>query len=1247
MEWNGVNPSEYSRHHHHLEVSYGGGEEVTFRSTLALTQSDVTNDGSSKATIGTGGFVCKATKCILDADISEMLTAFKFGYDYAETQSNNELTLFHSFTSELQELQIVNFGEYVSKFGYVSNRLEFDHKVYAQFIDVLKDHEFEIALTLLNNDQKFNFKMAGSNSLPTTYLPVRPGAIGPSGEFVIDLNKNNNRFVTYLDGQWIFKLFDRECSTQGAFFDLHFGDLSDGFRSFEKFQIILNSSDDNVDLNTVMNSKSAAPVAQIYYDISGHFTEAPATVGFQVNVADQSARGALTASAKHLTAYKPKATTWSIHEHIFHYSLRSEFSATSAEVPIDVTLEVFRNNMQQQVMVVTKLTFAEIIPAIGIHEPSEYILEMIVKITQPLYYFNLDLDNVGTLYTEFGYEAVGAIATHGKLLFDFHKVMGPSSAFLAEHRFDFSTGENGKTEVSLINTISQKSDGKAFDDSATLEIQCIHEIDQAIDFMIQFVVPRNKMNFITSVKGTGVFTAWTFDISSKFQGFNLGLDNDPSKSLYEELSIKWAPSSVGRSGEVKETGFLVQIEDFKLNFQPFWSLRSTEKVNFSGFLSVSNQWDGADDIHSVLQNAVYNSLPETELFFNGDRTPIDHHYSYKYTHTYNAVEKTLSMEIGGSANASHNEQDIFSATVVGLQLNAAARKSNVRFEFLGQPTGAEMYSANIGYEYNDPAILVIELGLDAVNKIDTKIGMSVEYENSPFVYTFLNMTQDVTDDNSVPSLLSIQNKVQVVDAELSTNWWRVVRNFNIVNRFSVDVAYPTGENELHTFYEPNMLVAITQEEFLYRLTMSHNCAWFAESGIPLGTSGFEFVTTINTDMVKYHDLIVQSSNTAENSFKRITMIIISPIVMPFMPLIRKDAPDTDRRKRSARQADYNTNFKVNVFLPDDEKSFTINQNYEIRKTLYLYELEYEADWPELEALSASNFELKNRLDEKRKELRVEARIDDQRYLIGGKFDIEYQNSDDRTAVQINELKLQQQVPLLDTLHIPNKVELTANCFIQKDANGAHASCDQTRLTFESQDESLEYTFSGEIRQENTDVTGDAEFTHLDDQRLLDLNVPQRVQLIINGVNSPATECKYPTANCLIGFDGQVEIKTAHDKFDALESAGTADVTIDLGQSENQLVTLFDFEITNAMGINSDEQFDGLDISIVHDATDQDPLLHFSIAVPENGETEVYALNATYGNSDGNARARATLDKVGSETYFHGMYDISIQKSAIR
>ena len=129
------------------------------------------------------------------------------------------------------------------------------------------------------------------------------------------------------------------------------------------------------------------------------------------------------------------------------------------------------------------------------------------------------------------------------------------------------------------------------------------------------------------------------------------------------------------------------------------------------------------------------------------------------------------------------------------------------------------------------------------------------------------------------------------------------------------------------------------------------------------------------------------------------MIFISPLVMPFMPLIRKDAPDTDRRKRSARTADYNTNFRVNVFLPDAEKSFSINQNYEIRKTLYLYEMEYEADWPQLESLSASNFDLKTRLDEKRNELRVEVKVDRERYLIGGKFDIDYQNSDDRTAVQ--------------------------------------------------------------------------------------------------------------------------------------------------------------------------------------------------------------------------------------------------------
>ena len=1240
-----------SARHHHLSFEYDlQGPATTVNAELSIESAE----DNFYELLGRGGFTCKATKCMLTSEIAAYQTNLKIGYEYQESDTMSEVTLYHSLTSDIEELQVANFGEYESKFGYMSGQEDYDHKVYAGLVDVLKHHSFDFSTTVVNNNNTFSFVAAGNNDLPTSAgIPV----IGPAAQFVIEVNKDNYRFATFLDGNWVFKLVHTDCKTQSAFLESHFGDESNGFTGFEKFSVMFDVAmvdEKQLTMESVYNPETTEPFAHLYYDVAECIqltTEfEPCMVGFQVNIEDMyddnmdiRHNGQLTVSSQNLDFYQPKSKAWKLEDTVMHPYMHFEYSSQNTD-PIELTMEVFMC-LENAFFFASKLTFVEKLELIGIDSSTMFAIESLLE-TQGSgahYYFNVDLADVGAAKTEFRYEELEhGHRTSGTLMFNFP--IPDFTPFLASHYFEITNDE--VMTLLLQNTIfNQNSDNGMFDDVQLIQESDIEIAADSVKFLQRFECKESDINMITKLSGYRRMMA--FDFYSKVHGINFAVSNDWQQSLFEEMQFKWAPTwQTGMSPVL-----LVILEDFKIEFQPKISTDDANHVQMDGDLTISNQWTGAETTYSVLQNALY-ALPQMEIDEAGARTAVFHQYVYQYSHDYNEDQKSINIEISCSAKADHNGYAMFENTVVAVNLMGSPMKSYVDFEFLGKPTNSESYKANVGYEYTEPSSLVMNLGINVLEiQLDSKLGMTIEYEESPSVLIFWNMTQDVSQNEAMPALVSITNKVELVNAELSTNWWRVLNNFNIVNKFNFDVEY-TGEhanNSIHTYFEPTLVCAITKEEFLYQLTVDHNSELFSQTGIPMGNSGFKVITTINRDMIQYHDILIKDDLSAENSFKRVTMVLISPLVMPFMPIIRKDLVDPTRPRRSVRQAEYNTNLQVKQILPDAENSFTVNQNYEIRKSQYVYKLEYETDWEELEALTASNFDLKTRLDVKRKELRVDYKINEEKYLASAKFDIDvdsYDGRDDgRVGVQVNELKLQQKIPFLNDLGIPNNIELTANCFVQTTENGTHASCDQTKLIFEAKNEILEYVFTGELKQHHEDLSGDFKFGYLDDQRLIQMNVPQQIHILITGVNDPASTCKYADSLCLLSVNAQVEIETSMDKFEEMQNVGAANIVVDLGHTTDKLTTNFDFSIQNAHAFGT--KFNEIKVSVMHDEHPIDALTRLSLTIPEPVESVEYVLQMQFGQTEENARGKLDLFKSETDTMVQINYDLTLLNSAVR
>lgn len=102
----------------------------------------------------------------------------KIGYSFDENIP--ELTLYHSFVTDKQELQKANVGEYESRFGLrssVANDVSYFY-LYVRLSDIIKKHDFEISAKLDLSDDRVTLTISGENDLPTTYLLFNPKRFG-------------------------------------------------------------------------------------------------------------------------------------------------------------------------------------------------------------------------------------------------------------------------------------------------------------------------------------------------------------------------------------------------------------------------------------------------------------------------------------------------------------------------------------------------------------------------------------------------------------------------------------------------------------------------------------------------------------------------------------------------------------------------------------------------------------------------------------------------------------------------------------------------------------------------------------------------------------------------------------------------------------------------------------------------------------------------------------------------------------
>ena len=103
-----------------------------------------------------------------------------------------------------------------------------------------------------------------------------------------------------------------------------------------------------------------------------------------------------------------------------------------------------------------------------------------------------------------------------------------------------------------------------------------------------------------------------------------------------------------------------------------------------------------------------------------------------------------------------------------------------------------------------------------------------------------------------------------------------------------------------------------------------------------------------------------------------------------------------------------------------------------------------------------------------------------------------------------------------------------------------------------------------------------------------LQVPQKIQLVITGVNEPTKKCKYHGSNCIIALDVNVAVETKMTHFDETAARSTANVLMTLAQSNDDLKTNFDWSIT---GDNADQApFSDLVFNLVYDMHPTDPIL---------------------------------------------------------
>ena len=588
----------------------------------------------------------------------------------------------------------------------------------------------------------------------------------------------------------------------------------------------------------------------------------------------------------------------------------------------------------------------------------------------------------------------------------------------------------------------------------------------------------------------------------------------------------------------------IEEHDFLIEFM-FSDAKNSPKLS-AKFDSQSNELS-----ETVLSNAlsqysdIIAALPTVDFNFEAEHVP----------------EKSISLDT--SLNI---DEDEFS---VGFKFSELQSRVYTRHAFdVDVPK-----KMAIGYKYTaatiqEPMGLDIELqiGEDVDTIISTNFGAELRTEGSPSAKVFFTMTnQGFEELPMLPLKVNIENVISLKNAEISTVWWRNLQNFELANKFNMEQVW---ENDNHTInWQPNIKVVTRNDGLEYEIGITHNCDFFAQTGIPTGSSFVRYQVDVNGDVMDViSQLTTDSSTKFESMLARMALLIGSPVYVPTIPLQKLQKmilTPSSRSKRQASSAIYETEASFIISKADKVQTLRLIESYEQRRSSLKGSMELQNDFEMLAAVTGPQFRFDGEIDNKRKEARVSVLLHGERYLIDSKYDAEFERKDQHLSMELNEVRVEQNIPFLTKIGMPNKIETTANCFIVL-SEPMLISCDQLRLVVGSMDKGdTEYSASGSYKVEGENVNANVYFDH-NDERLIALGVAKKNHFSAVGKN---IECP-AEQKCFINTHTQEIIEQSNDQFESLQKVMERESNLKIYQdvSSKDNVYVLDYSATSTEGI---------------------------------------------------------------------------------
>ena len=173
-------------------------------------------------------------------------------------------------------------------------------------------------------------------------------------------------------------------------------------------------------------------------------------------------------------------------------------------------------------------------------------------------------------------------------------------------------------------------------------------------------------------------------------------------------------------------------------------------------------------------------------------------------------------------------------------------------------------------------------------------------------------------------------------------------------------------------------------------------------------------------------LTSNSSTKFESMLARMALLIGSPVYVPTIPLQKLQKmilSPASRSKRQASSAIYETEASFIISKADKVQTLRLTESYEQRRS----SMELQNHFEMRAAVTGPQFRFDGEIDNKRKEARVSVLLHGERYLIDSKYDAEFERKGQHLSMELNEVRVEQNIPFLTQIGMPNKIETTANC----------------------------------------------------------------------------------------------------------------------------------------------------------------------------------------------------------------------------